>query len=323
MKNRIIICALCISILMLTGYGIADIPVNQTPETMGFSTSTAVSGDLAVHSEVDSAVLQVSSYTLDGVLESGGQGLALGPYILVPHDPVSALVLGLLGEAGSGGEVQYTAAYGENTIGSNGLMSYTKVTDLDTGNRVVGGSNFESSKVMEFVGSDTGRLVSSEDMVVDGAGLWTLTSGAAICPFASDLTDAIPSFCNIVETGSDLDVTVASVATATESGFIAGSADVPTESDYGIRVTGFGDIPAMGSASAFINVHAQEGGAIKYLVTFPFLPADPQDQNEYYADLYSGAGKAGDLVYQESSSASGEITLFNKVMSYQSGIRRV
>jgi hypothetical protein len=98
---------------------------------------------------------------------------------------------------------------------------------------------------------------------------------------------------------------------------------VPTDSDYGIRVTGFGDIPAQGSASAFINVHAQEGGGINYLLTFPFLPADPEDQNEYYADLYSGGGKAGDLVYQEQSSAEGEIMLFNKVMSYQSGIRRV
>jgi hypothetical protein len=323
MKNRIIICALCVFILALTGYGTADIPVNQTPETMGFSTSTAVSGDLTVYSELDSAVFQVSSYTLDGGLESGSQGLALGPYILVPHDPVSALVLGLLGEAGVGGEVQYTAAYGENTLGSDGLISSTKVTNLDTANQVVGGSNIESSKVIEFVGSDTGRLTSSENMVVDGAGLWAFTRGATICPLASDATDAIPSFCNIVETGSDVDVTIASVATATGSRFIAGSADVPTESDYGIRVTGFGDIPAQGSASAFINVHAQEGGGINYLLTFPFLPADPEDQNEYYADLYSGGGKAGDLVYQEHSSADGEIMLFNKVMSYQSGIRRV
>ena len=323
MKNIILICALCIFILALTGFGMADIPVNQTPETMGFSTSTAVSGVLTAYSEVDSAVLQVSSYTLDGVLESGSQGLGLGPYILVPHDPVSALVLGLLGEAGAGGEVQYTAAYGENTLGSNGLMTYAKVTDLDTANQVVGGSNLESSRVLEFVGSETGRLTSSENMVVDGAGLWAFTGGAAICPFASDITDAIPSFCNIVETGSDVDVTIASVATATESRFIAGSADVPTESDYGIRVTGFGEIPAEGSVSAFINVHAQEGGRINYLTTFLFMPEDPEDQNEYYADLYSGAGKAGDLVYRESSSASGEITLFNKVMSYQSGIRRV
>jgi hypothetical protein len=323
MKKRIIICSLCVFILALIGFSTADIPVNQTPETMGFSTSTAVSGDLTAYSEVDSAVIQVSSYTLDGVLESGSQGLALGPYILVPHDPVSALVLGLLGDAGAGGEVQYTAAYDENTLGSNGLISSTKVTNLDTSNQVVGGSNFESSKVTEFVGSDIGRLTSSEDLVVDGAGLWTFTNGAAICPFASDVADASPPFCNIVETGSDVDVTIASVATATESRFIAGSADVPTGSDYGIRVTGFGDIPAQGSASAFINVHSQEGAGIKYLVTFPFFPADPLDQNEYYADLYSGGGKAGDLVYQESSSASGEITLFDKVMSYQSGIRRV
>ena len=227
---------------------------------------------------VQSSRFQVIRST--GALNRVARDLLSGRTSSFRTTPFSALVLGLLGDAGVGGEVQYTTAYGENTLGSDGLMSSTKVMNLDTANQVVGGSNIESSKVIEFVGSDTGRLTSSENMVVDGAGLWAFTRGATICPLTSDVTDAIPSFCNIVETGSDVDVTIASVATATGSRFIAGSADVPTESDYGIRVTGFGDIPAQGSASAFINVHAQEGGGINYLLTFPFLPADPEDQNE-------------------------------------------
>jgi hypothetical protein len=37
---------------------------------------------------------------------------------------------------------------------------------------------------------------------------------------------------------------------------------------------------------------------------------------------YAYDPKAEDLVYSEVSTASGEITLFEKVMAYQSGIRR-
>ena len=74
------------------------------------------------------------------------------------------------------------------------------------------------------------------------------------------------------------------------------------EVDYNIRLTGFGSIPATGTATAFMNVHIQEGGNGPLMVT----------EYEFY--------KAEDLVYSESGTATGDITLFDKVMNYHSKI---
>ena len=76
------------------------------------------------------------------------------------------------------------------------------------------------------------------------------------------------------------------------------------QSDYPIKLTGFGDIPAMGSAEAFINVHLQEGR--DYIVYHDQVPLLNQ--------------KSEDLATTEASTANGEIILFRKVMNYHSKI---
>ena len=66
--------------------------------------------------------------------------------------------------------------------------------------------------------------------------------------------------------------------------------------------TSFGDKIATGTANAYMNVHIQEGGSGPLMVT------------EY--ELY----KAEDLVYSVSGTATGDVTLFEKVMNYHSKI---
>ena len=123
----------------------------------------------------------------------------------------------LFGDGNVFGEVQYAVAYSENTVADQGLVSYTKNSALETANQVVDTRNIQTSKIVEFVGFDTGRAVSSEDMVVDGAGAFGLAESQFICPFASDQIDLTPPYCNIVEMGSDVDMTLMSMATDTPS----------------------------------------------------------------------------------------------------------
>ena len=207
--------------------------------------------------------------------------------------------------------------YSENTVADQGLVSYTKNSALDTANQVANTRNIQTSKIMEFVGFDTGRAISSEDLIVDGAGEFGLAESQFICPFAADQIDLTPEFCNIVEMGSDVDMTIMSLATDSSERHIGTSADVPVAADYDIKVTGFGDIPAQGSVSAFINTHIQEGRA-GFLTTFPLHVLD----EDFSIDLYSDP-KGEDVAYSEMTTASGDITLFSKAMSYQSGVRRV
>jgi len=79
--------------------------------------------------------------------------------------------------------------------------------------------------------------------------------------------------------------------------------DPGVESDYQITLTGFGDIPAAGSAHASLDVHVREA---RMLI-----------QTEETGNINV---KAEDLAYSETSTASGDITLFRKAMGYSSKI---
>jgi hypothetical protein len=73
------------------------------------------------------------------------------------------------------------------------------------------------------------------------------------------------------------------------------SGDPAVELGCDIAMTGFGDVPAMGSADAYINAHIQK------------------------ARGDSDSNKAEDLAYSEYSTAAGDITSFAKDIFYQSG----
>jgi hypothetical protein len=265
-KLTIMVIALAM-LVAFTGMAMADTGINQTPETQGIVTATDVQC-LGTVTETDAVVWQLA-YTDLGSIPP-----------LLPE------------------EVIYTMSYTEGTIADQGLVSYVKGQSLDTANKVAGTSNFKTDKVAEFIGLDTGRMISSENMVLDGAGNGAAAATKYICPFASSTWGNVSPFCNIIEVGSDVDVTLASLTTAADERHVMATADPAVEVDYSIKVTGFGDVPAMGSADAYINAHIQEA------------------RGSY------DSPKAEDLVYSEYSSAAGDITLFQKVIAYQSGVRR-
>ena len=305
--------AAAIALFVLCPTALADIPPTATPETQGFATSTNMMV-LGTATETDSLVWQGSNLNLDGTLSHAGHILVdlSGTVALVPHNiPVLDDLLD-----DNPGEVMYTVAYSENTVADQGLVTYAKSSSLDTANQVVNTRNFETSKLLNFVGSETGRAVSSEDMVLDTAGSIDVTDEVFTCPFAGDSTGITPEFCNIVEMGSDVDMTLMSLATTASERNVAATADVPVAADYTIAATGFGDVPALGSASASIKAHLQEGGQARYIRTFPFEDFGDVDQ-------YMLSGKVSDVQYSETTTASGEISAFSKVLSYQSGMRRV
>jgi hypothetical protein len=252
-------------LVAFTGIAMADTGVNAVPETQGIVTSTAVQA-VGTVTETDSVVWQLGY-----------------PNIAVPP----------LADDG----VDYVMSYTESTIADQGLVSYAKGQSLDTANMVAGTNNFNTQKVVEFVGLDTGRMITDEQMTLDGAGNPQTTSTKYICPFASATTSTVPPFCNIIQVGSSADVTLASLTTAADERHVMASGDPGVGVDYNIKVTGFGDIPAMGSVNAYVNAHLQEA-------------------------RNATGGKAEDVSYSESSSAAGDITLFQKVIGYQSGLRR-
>ncbi|HTY14210.1 MAG TPA: hypothetical protein VMC42_00715 [Methanoregulaceae archaeon] len=290
------------SIMVFTGVGYADHPINRTPEIQGLVTGTSANVQGTV-TETDSGAWVTRDnpyFDFHGFDEPPAYGY--GPGELT--DP-------LIGD-----QAIVTTGYNDNLAAVSGLTVFSKSMAIDTGNQVADGTNLKTLADLQYIATDTGRATRSEDILLDSAANQTdPTEIYALCPFLSDDsidTYGIPAHCNIVEAGSSIDTTLTSVVTSTGERFIGADSGVPLALDYVIDAKGItaGDqsSPMIGSASAFLKVHTQEARQPNFTV-----PTEA-------AYLASWTKKSQDLSYSESSSASGLIGDFNKAMHYQSGL---
>jgi len=299
MKSTYVAVAIvAIAMLAFVGSVVADIPVNATPETKGITVTTNINAQGTVTAS-DSLTWQQSSDALNAPPLLGAQ--------INPANSAAA--------AGAG-EVQYTAGYTENTLAVQGVTSYTKTTAIDTANKIADKNNIAANKIVTFIAAnEQGRMTSSEDILVDGAGNTTTSGDKILCPFGNQPSGFFPPFCNIVMSGSKVDVSLASVSTSASERFVAATADVPVAQAYSISLKGVtsseGTADAIGSASAFMNAHLQDGRLV------------PRTADDAGAITGWAAVKSEDVSYSNSVSASGIIKAFGQAYSYQSGIRRV
>ena len=222
------------------------------------------------------------------------------------------------------GQVQYTTAYDATILAQSGTTSFVKSMNLNTGNKVVSQSNIDAKTVLSFIATgDGGNVVGSENLLLDGAAMATSASDRMLCPFASVNNSIIPAYCNIVQTGSAFDLTVGSVTTGANNRFVGTDATIPVVQNYNINVkpynTAAGQIPATGAVTAYIKTHMQEArgqDATNYSTT-----TGGEEVITMSWMVYSPPAKAEDLMYSETTSASGIISTFSKSMSYQSQAR--
>ncbi len=293
MKIQITLTALLI-VLVSTGIAIADIGVPQVEETQGFETGTFMQL-IGTATETDSIVTTIDN----GYKAYWDPAPPLGGYSFI-----------------------YSSTYSEHTIVDQGLVSIAKTIEYDTAGMATENQyNLVTDRLTEFIGSETGRIISDESLLLDGAGTGTDAINTLLCPFATQSEDdVIAPLCNIVEEGSSVDLTIGSLSSQSSERFIMLAVPDPTyygmawpypladpgvEANYNVKLTGFGDVAAVGSASAYINVHVQEGRT--------FLQ---NGTGNYYEDYQYP--KAEDMAYSELTTATGEITLFQKMMNYKS-----
>ena len=221
-------------------------------------------------------------------------------------------------------QVQYTASYNDEYAGVSGQQSFTKSMTTSTGNTVAGQSNIDANTLIEFIASDTGRATRAEDLLIDGASQAQDASVLFICPFAGAEPGIVPAFCNIVEAGSTFDTTLTSTVTSVDTRFVGIDAAVPVELNYNINSQGItlGDqySPMVGSVSAYLNVHVQEARNENTLAgsVLARIPGNGEGIIDYSFPSLGDPLQSEDLVYSETSTASGLITKFSKSMSYSS-----
>jgi hypothetical protein len=292
-KQMINISALVFVVLLIamTGVAMADQPVPAVPETQTITTATTNIADGLVM-EADALTWSISNLSLADRTTDGTPMLQIG-------------------------QIQYTTAYDANIVGQAGQTTLVKTMAIDTRNKVVSQHNVKADTQVTFIATaDAGNIVGSENIMLDGAGQNTTASDRMLCPFSAYPTDLIPAYCNVVQMGSKYDLVVGSVVTSASDPFVASDATVPVDMNYLINVkpygTSQGQIPAMGSAMAYVKLHIQEARVA------PSLTLVGRGANE--GPIYGlFPAKSEDLIYNEVTSAQGVITAFNKVMVYQSG----
>ena len=255
---------------LTTGFVMADPGINATPETHGISTSTAIEVVGSFSSHTDFACSSVS----------GGGGLTTVP-------PLGA------------GVAMYESVYSEDTqsVGT-GIVSYAKELDIDTSGQSRGQWNVEATKQISYYGINGGSVLSSEYIMINGAGNAMASANSLICPFAAAASPVIPQFCNRAEAGSTIDMTVANVRTSTTGRFIVTSGDAGVELNHALRVIPYAEgVPSVGIASAYMDVLIQEGRV-------------------------GAPGLFERIEFHEETRARGAISLFDKVMHYESGMVR-
>jgi hypothetical protein len=342
MKLRVIyLTVITICLLCLCGSATADVLTPNVPETQGFSVQTQM--DLTgTASHTESVTWRMSSEVLNAnedmglnqaepVGEGGDWNLVdeewvyspgTGEYIATPYPDLAPGTFFSYSTPepplNPAGEVQMSDAYTENTIADQGLITYTKSMYIETGYQPENLQNIKATRIFTFQGGDLGRAVSKEETTLDTAGTATILQGFVpyICPFGQSLGNCFPPFCNIIRSGSSIDMTRTSLSSVLEArtvGQIAYGPDekwpplprvdtAPVELNYRLSVTGTDpDSPALGSVTAYILAHTQEGGS--------GCPAS--------------TGKAQDVFYSEETTADGAITLFEKIMHYESGLKRI
>jgi hypothetical protein len=276
-------------VLLILGTGIAgaDRGIDPVPETQGIVTSTSVNlvGNFASATELQWRITDDP----------------LGLPTIPPLFPEAAI---------------YESTYTEDTQTHGvGLMLYDKEMDVETSGQISGQWNIEATKQIAFVGIDGAYVVSTDNIMVDGAANPTFTEEQVICPFASDISEIFPAFCNRAEAGSTIDMTVANVRTTTTDRFVMPSSDHTVELNHDIRVSELiSDVPSVGFASASMEVLIQEGRGFEMDATdfisgdsIPSLMVDPLVER---------------IEFTEETSADGAITLFEKLMHYESGMVR-
>jgi hypothetical protein len=252
--------------LLVVGMAMAEPGIPQVQEVQGLGVQTTVIAAGNFDQETSVAIVLTS-----------GQGIA----------EVPPLTCG----------TYYSSVYSEDTQNSEvGYISYDKDLDVTTANRLAGQYNVHAVKQITYLGVDASSIITNDYMNINSAGNnYGNRSDVSMCPFGG--ATKAPSFCNFVETGSNMNLKVANLNTQMGDRFIMKSADPGVAIFNNVGVSSYAaDLPSKGGVSAFIKGSVKEGG-----------------RNTATAEaLYET------FSFADTTGVSGDISTFAKAMSYSS-----
>jgi len=298
-------CIMIIFITLVCGFAIADSGVDPVPETQGIIIATTL----------DAVGNFASTTDIQWRITSDDNGLANQPPLGDPLRGETTVVIADLDDLND--PVLYSSTYTEDTYSNGiGLIAYDKNMDVETSAQLAGQWNIEAEKQLSFLGIDGVRVYSDESIMVDGVANCTYPVGdKMLCVFAGQqigqVSGVFPAFCNYASAGSTVDMTVANVRTTSMDRFIVPSSDTSVELEHDILVTELVDgLPSMGTVSAYMDVLIMEARGVSAVI-------EEQGQGEYEV-ISVDSPLMERIEFNEQTSVTGDITVFDKQMNYNS-----
>ena len=279
-------------IILACGPAIADRGINGVPEMHHIFTATSINAQGNIGSTTDVQWIETSDMN----------GLNAQPPI---GDP--GLNLAEINNA-----IVYSSTYSEDMYSNGlGLVICDRTMDIKTYGQSDQG-NIEVEKQLGFIGTGGARIYSMENIVVEGSGNWSLTNDAVFCGFADTghlfVYYPFPAYCCYASAGSTIDMSLANVRTTSSDRFVVPSSDTSVALEHGILVTGSVDqIPSRGTASAYIDILILEDRGIRMYM--------PEGENNW---VRIESITSEQMEFNEASTVTGDITVFEKQMNYQS-----
>lgn len=200
----------------VTGFAVADMLPNMTPENQVFTIDSVMDVTGAVDDKTSMA------------------------WVIASPDSIPE---GILGEGQSVSDV----TYGDNILSNGGKLAENKNFAFDSKDKANGLYNIESEKVLTYASTEGAHLVGEEEYILSVAGNFAETEDNIRCVFSDDRDTGLPAFCNIVSAKSSIvNINSAQVSSNGQIRAVAETVDTPAELNYRIAVT-----PDANSGSGF------------------------------------------------------------------------
>jgi hypothetical protein len=148
--------------------------------------------------------------------------------------------------------------YNEYTQAVRGSTSYNKTFDVNTSNKGEDENNLNSSRTVSFNGTPVkGGIYSTEEVLIHTTARGGNTS--SLCPLPGEVVSAA-SDCTTVRSGSKLDMSNVSASSNSTARTISNTtSSVGLHYDINVHGANGPDTPAVGMASAHVDVHEMTG----------------------------------------------------------------
>ncbi len=218
------------------------------------SVSTAEAArTIPASNETSTLNVYVAAYSDGGLRSRTDMALCQGNGDLRDNPPLN----------GTTGEGVNCIVYQEHTMATSGVIGYVKEVNVDTGNQELGGTNLDTTRIIDFSassdGTAIGTMISTESTTVTSTA--TAANASECCMLGAEEGATVSATSDHVMAGSAVNLHEGQVTSTSSATTIAAAVDVvPVAMSYNVEINASAQTgEAQGTATAYVDAALMEG----------------------------------------------------------------